>query len=119
MPGRERLPDEAWVVRCGSPPFEKSPLFKACGPHPDGPFGFSVQAAAGMTVDLLAAACRNNSVGYTTVRAIRAMGYDVLPTGGDFHHATVVVPDDWTEEAAGELPRLFQPARNPAPRRRP
>jgi hypothetical protein len=117
MPGRERIPDDAWVVRCGLPPFEKNPLFKACGRHRDGPFGFSVQAAAGMTIEQLATACRNNSVGYTTVRVIREMGYDVLSTGGDFHHATVVVPEDWTEQAAAELTHLFLHARNPAPRR--
>jgi hypothetical protein len=116
MPRRGRIPDDAWVVRCGLPPFEKNPLFQACGHH-EGLFGFSVQATAGKTVEELATACRNNSVGYTQTREIRAMGYDVVTTRGDFHHATVVVPEEWTEKAADELTRLFQQARNPAPRR--
>jgi hypothetical protein len=117
MPGRQEIPDDAWVVRCGLPPFESSPLSGACRRHPEGPFGFSVQSEAGMTVEQLASACRNKAVGYATARAIRKLGYDVLRTGGESHHATVVVPEDWTEQAAAELTQLFQYARNPSPRR--
>jgi hypothetical protein len=56
-------------------------------------------------------------VGYTTVGTIRGLGYEVISTSGDFHHATVVVPEDWSPVAAEELARLFRPAKNPAPRK--
>jgi hypothetical protein len=114
----ERVPDEAWVVRCGLPPFENSPLHRGCRRHPEGPYGFSVQAAAGLTVEQLATACFNGSVGFTTVAELRRMGYEVLRTSGGAHHATVVVPEDWTASAAAELARAFRRASNPAPKRR-
>jgi hypothetical protein len=47
------------------------------------------------------------------------MGYDVVPTAGPGQHATVVVPVDWTPDAAEELARLFQRAQNPARGNRP
>src|SRR5262245_49832029 len=72
----ERLPDDAVVVRCGLPPFRDSPLNRGCRHHPDGFFGFSVQASVGMTVEHLATACFNKSVGFTTVAKIRIMGYE-------------------------------------------
>ena len=118
MAQRDRLPDDALVVRCGLPPFSQSPLFQACRRHPDGPFGFSVQAATDLTVEQLSVMCGNNYVGFTTVGEIRKMGYEVLPTSGEGWHATVVVPDDWSRESAVELTLRFQQARNPAPRRR-
>jgi hypothetical protein len=74
--------DEAVVVRCGLSPFVNSVLDRACRRHPDGHFGFSVQAAVGLTVEQLATACSNNSVGFTTVREIRIMEYDVVRTSG-------------------------------------
>jgi hypothetical protein len=52
----------------------------------------------------------------TVVGEIRALGYDVLRTSGDGHHATVVVPRDWDEQAAMRLFRCFREAINPAPR---
>jgi hypothetical protein len=116
MEDRERIPDESLVVRCGLPPFVDSPLVRGCRRHPDGPYGFSVQTAPGLTVEQLATACRNKSVGYTTVGTIREMGYDVVRTGHYFYHATVVVPEEWSTEAAEELTRLFLPAKNPAPK---
>ena len=90
------LPDDALVVRCGLPPFVNSPLVRGCRWHPVGLFGFSVQSAVGLTVQQLATACSNNSVGFTTAREIRIMGYDVVRTNGEAHHATVVVPVDWS-----------------------
>jgi hypothetical protein len=110
--------DEALVVRCGVPPFVKNSLDRACGRHPDGPFGFSVQAAVGLKVEDLAAACFNRSVGFTTVAEIRIMGYQVLRTSGEAHHATVVVPENWSAEAAAALAQIFQHAINPAPKKR-
>jgi hypothetical protein len=118
MRSLERLPDEALVVRCGLPPFEKSPLDHGCRHHPDGVYGFSVQAALGLTAEQLATACWNKSVGFTTVAEIRIMGYEVVRTSGEAHHATVVVPEDWSADAAAALARIFQRATNPAPRKR-
>jgi hypothetical protein len=117
MPEPNRLPDDAFVVRCGQPPFQHRPLVHACRKHPDGPFGFSVQAAPGLTVEHLGRACRNNSVGFLTVGDIRRMGYEVIPTQGEAHHATVAVPRDWSREASEELASHFRPARNPSRKR--
>ena len=83
-----------------------------------GCYGFSVQAEVGLTVEQLATACSNKSVGFTTVAEIRIMGYQVLRTSGEAHHATVVVPEDWTADAAAELARIFRHATNPAPKKR-
>ncbi len=116
MAVEERLPNDAVVIRCGLPPFTARPLLGACGDHPDGVFGFSVQSAAGLTVAQLATACRNKYVGYTSVGEIRRLGYDVVRTGKEFHHATVVVPKDWSTEAADVLTDLFVMAVNPSPR---
>jgi hypothetical protein len=55
----ERLPDDAFVVRCGRPPFSRSPLLQACRKHPEGPHGFSVQTAGDLTVEQLAVECPN------------------------------------------------------------
>lgn len=113
----KRIPDDAWVVRCGQPPFRANPLITACGPHPDGPFGFSVQAEIGLTLENLAAACRNNWVGYTTVGEIRKIGYDIIRTSGALHHATVVVPNPWNSRDSEALTAIFQAFRNPSSRR--
>jgi hypothetical protein len=109
---------EAFVVRCGLPPFVNSPLELGCRRHPEGPFGFSVQAEVGLTVDQLAVACVNKNVGFTTATEIRIMGYDVLHTSGEAYHATVVVPEDWSAEAAAKLALIFRHAINPAPKKR-
>ena len=108
----EWIPDEAFVVRCGVPPFVNSPLILGCRRHPEGPYGFSVQSAVGLTVAQLAAACRNNVVGYTLAGNIRTLGYEIVQTGGAGHHATVIVPEDWSPEAASILARRFQRAEN-------
>jgi len=116
--GGARLPDDAFVVRCGLPPFRGRPLFTACVDHPDGVFGFSVQSEAGLTVEQLASACRNMTVGVTTVARIREMGLDVVSTSGQGWHATVVVPRGWSQAEAERLSLLFEPISNPAARRR-
>ncbi len=117
MAALERIPDEAIVVRCGLPPFVKSPLHLGCKHHSDGAFGFSVQAAVGLTVEELATACRNNTVGFTTAAKIRIMGYGVVRTGGEAHHATVVVPQGWGPDDAAALAAIFEHAINPAPKK--
>ena len=77
-----------------------------------------VQAASGLTVERLASVCRNNSVGFTTVARIRITGDEVVRTSGEAHHATVVVPEDWSAEAAAELAAFVELAINPAYRKR-
>jgi hypothetical protein len=119
MANLQAVPNEAVVVRCGQPPFVNSALHRGCRHHPDGCYGFLVQAEVGVTVEQLATACSNKSVGFTTVAEIRIMGYEVLRTSGDAHHATVAVPEDWTADAATELARIFQHVTHPAPKKRP
>jgi hypothetical protein len=115
MTGRERLPDDALVVRCGKPPFSNpKPLSERCARHPEGVYGFSVQSAANVTIETLAQHCRNRHIGVTTVGAIRKLGYEVHPTSGQGRHATVEVPMEWGSEAAEELGRLFRDETNPA-----
>jgi hypothetical protein len=70
------------------------------------------------TPQQLAVVCYNKSVGFTTVREIRIMGYEVIRTSGEAHHATVVVPANWSAEAAEQLARIFQHATNPTPKER-
>ncbi len=113
--GSDRIPDNAFVVRCGKPPYLR--LRERCSDHPDGVHGFSVQSAPGQTVELLAAACPNNWVGVTTAARIRQLGYDVVRTSGRQWHATVVVPADWSEDDAFRLSKLFERVRNALPGR--
>src|SRR3954447_4958665 len=112
------LLDDTVVVRCGRPPFDKpKPLHERCEEHPEGVYGFSVQSAPGVTLDQLAAWCRNKTIGLTTVGAIRAFGYDVKVTRGLGYHATVEVPRDWDSAKAGQLAHIFRVATNPSPRK--
>ena len=113
MPTQDRLPDEAWVVHCGQPPFEHpKPLHERCDEH-DGVYGFSVQSRRNVALEVLAVWCRNNRIGVTTVGAIRASGYEVEITRGRGFHATVVAPRDWSPEAARQLAALFKDRENP------
>jgi hypothetical protein len=112
-----RLPDEALVVRCGQPPFDPVKVIRdGCREHPDGFYGFSVQCAAGAAIEMLAAWCSNNKIGWATVGAVRAAGYDIVTTSGDGYHATVVVPRDWETDAATLLLALFAELTNPIPK---
>jgi hypothetical protein len=113
------LPDDAWVVRGGLPPFRGKPLHSTCNEHPSGYYGFSVQSEVGFTVEQLATECPHKSVGYTTAGEIRKMGYEVRETYGDGRHATVVVPKPWAPKAAEQLAQLFRTAKNPSPKRQP
>jgi len=113
MSARERLPDEAHVIRCGRPPFDQpKPLHERCDEH-DGVYGFSVQSRGNLTLEALAVWCKNNQIGVTTVGAIRERGYDVVITKGTGFHATVIVPRDWTPEAARRLAESFEDRDNP------
>jgi hypothetical protein len=118
MGPRERIGDDALVVRCGQPPFELPiPLCNRCLQH-EGVFGFSVQCDDGIPWEKLAGWCPNQKVGVTTVGEIRALGYDVIVTSGKGYHATVVVPNDGDHDASRHLVLLFREESNPMPRRR-
>lgn len=111
-----RLPNEALVVRCGKPPFDPYVLrHRGCAEH-EGLFGFSVQSAANVELEVLAARCENNRVGVLTVGVIRELGYDVVATSGRGHHATVSVPRNWDLERARILGALFEDRPNPVPK---
>ena len=112
MDAGERLPDEALVVRGG-----RRPLHEGCDEHPEGVYGFSVQCAAGVSLDDLASALPHGTIAVTTVGEIRSLGYDVVVTRGAGHHATVVVPRDFFPADAEGLARTFREGRNPRPRR--
>ncbi len=117
MGTEERLRDEALVGRCGQPPFEvPAPLCNRCDHH-EGVYGFSVQSAAQIAFEQLAAWCPNEKVGVTTVGEIRALGCDVMVTTGQGYHATVVVPEDWDHAASHGLIVLFREEINPMPRK--
>lgn len=111
----EHIPDEALVVRCGKPPFDGRPLHLSCDPVED-VYGFSVQSRSGVALADLAAWCGNNRVGVMTVGLLRSFGYDVVVTGGEGYHATVVVPRDWSPEAALCLANEFKNCENPVPK---
>jgi hypothetical protein len=115
--GRERLSDEALVVRCGRPPYDDpTPLREKCIWY-HGCFGFSVQCADGVPLEELAALCPNRRIGITTVGEIRLLGYDVVVTPGKGHHATVAVAQAWSQEDSKRLVSLFREEGNPAPRK--
>ena len=118
MPAHQ-LPNDAMVVRGGVVTSEQ--LQNGCSEHAEAPgiYGFSVQSAPAKTVDELARAglFPNKQIGVTNVGAVRAAGYNVVPTPGRGFHATVVVPPDWTVNDAAALAKLFKPQPNPAPRK--
>jgi hypothetical protein len=75
--------------------------------------GFSVQSRGNQTLEALAVWCLNNRIGVTTVGAIRERGYEVVITSGSGFHATVIVPRDWTPDAARRLAESFEDRVNP------
>jgi hypothetical protein len=82
------LPDEAWVVRGGSNRVED--LERGMKRHPSGISGASVESAAGLPIEELAASLPHGRVGVTTVGQVRRAGGDVVSTtGGSPHHATL------------------------------
>lgn len=112
-PRLARLPDEALVVRCGVPPFGVPTRLLTDSDHHEGVYGFSVQSAPMIVFEELARWCPNKKVGLLTVGEVRSFGYDVVPTSGRGHHATLIVPLDWKQEAAESLAQSFRLARNP------
>ena len=71
------LPDDALVVRGGLNRAED--LADKVGTHPAGITGWSVESAADLTVEQLAAPIPHNQIGVTTVGAVRQAGGDVIP----------------------------------------
>lgn len=115
MADQDRLPDEALVVRCGLPPFgQPTNLITGCRHHV-GVYSFSVQSAHGVELDRLASWCPNRRVGVSSVAEIRSLGYDIVVTPGRGYHATVVVPEDWKQEAADIIAASFRSVANASP----
>jgi hypothetical protein len=106
-----RIPDDAVVVRGGRN--QPEDLRRGTQTHPSGVTGASVECAAGILVEELAAAIPHRQVGVTTVGAIRAAGGDVVRTSGRSpNHATMV---GLTPEEASKLltPTIPNPATRP------
>jgi len=104
----DRIPDDALVVRGGKN--RPADIAHSTGTHPSGVTGVSVECAAGLSVDALAAVVPHRQVGVTTVGAIRAAGGDVVRTSGRSpHHATLT---GLTAEGASRLltPTIPNPA---------
>jgi hypothetical protein len=104
----EPIPDAAFVVRGGRN--QPEDIERAMGTHPCGVSGISVECAAGIPIDHLAASLPHKQIGVTTVGAIRSAGGDVVRTSGRSpHHATLV------GLGAQEVSRLLTPTvPNPA-----
>ncbi len=107
----ERIPDEALIVRGGRN--QAADLKRGLGTHPSGLTGVSVECAAGMSAEELAAAIPHSQIGVTTVGAVRAAGGDVVRTSGRSpHHATLTGLSP--EEASRLLtPTIPNPAKGP------
>jgi hypothetical protein len=107
---REKIPDEALVIRGGRN--RPADIVRGTGTHPSGVTGVSVESAVGVTVVELAAAIPHRQVGVTTVGEVRKAGGDVIRTAGRSpHHATLT---GLTPEQASCL--LTLPIPNPARR---
>jgi hypothetical protein len=107
----ERIPDDAMVVRGRRN--QPEDLRRGTRKHPNGITGVSVESAAGMTVEELAANVRHGRVGVTTVGTVRAAGGDVIRTSGRSpNHATLT---GLTPEEASRLltPVVPNPAKKP------
>jgi len=78
--------------------------------HPSGITGVSVESAANVTLEAVAAFIPHRQLGVTTVGEVRKLGGDVIPTSGRSpYHATL------TGITPTQASRLLNPARpNPA-----
>ena len=104
----ERIPDEALVVRGGQN--RPQDVERGTATHPSGVTGISVESAANVPLEELAAALPHRQIGVTTAGAVRAAGGDVVRTSGrSSNHATL------TGLSAEEASRLLTPTvPNPA-----
>lgn len=107
----EVIPDGALVVRGGRN--EPADLERGIGTHPSGVTGVSVECAADVPLDVLAAGIPHGRIGMTTAGAVRAVGGDVVRTSGRSpYHATLTGLDP------EQMSRLLTPtAPNPAAKR--
>jgi hypothetical protein len=98
------LPDNTFVIRGGlnSPGTVEAALTKG---------GISVRSAPGATVEQLAEGLPHTRIGVTTVKDIRAVGGNVIPSNdvGNPYHATIIPGPGGTEELSG----LFNIQPNP------
>lgn len=80
-----------------------------------GAYGFSVQAGVGVKIEALAAdgRIRNAQLGVATAGEIRRAGYQVVKTPGAGSHYTVVVPKEFSDDAATGLAKIFRQQLNP------
>jgi RHS repeat-associated protein len=117
--GSVRLPNEANVVRGGSAQGANSieGIAAGTGTHPSGVTGFSVESAAGKSVEQLIqqspTTSRYGQVGCCTVGQIREAGGDVVSTSGQSpNHATVT---GLTPQQANKLftPTIPNPVKKP------
>ena len=122
---------QVWVVRAGTASADF--LIRGYTEHTRarGVFGFSVQSAAGKTVEELAAAGQfpNRQISYTTLdtlqTAVQPLGYrvDLVKTPGTgFHHTLTVLYDangvmlhTLPRDAAVAISAAFQRMPNPFP----
>ena len=74
------MPDEALVVRSGRNRPED--IARGTATHPSGITGVSVESAASVTLEAVAAFIPHRQVGVTTVGEVRKLGGDVIPTSG-------------------------------------
>ena len=108
--GKNRLPDDAKVVRGGLNTADR--IRTAIVVHV-GIKGVSVQSANGKSIVELSGFINHNQIGVTTVGEIRKFNSDVIPTPGKGYHCTVYMGvGGITPE---QLSALLQPIRpNPA-----
>src|SRR5262249_26362671 len=107
----ERIHDDALVVRGGRNRPED--LRGRTQTHPSGVTGVSVECAAGVPLEDLAARLPHGQIGVTTAGAVRAAGGDVVRTSGRSpYHATLT---GLGPETASRLltPTVPNPARKP------
>jgi len=119
---RERLPDEAIVIRGGT--MKPEDLMAACDLYlADFPVsasaGISVYAAAGESAESLAENVPHAQFRASTAGAIRAIGFEIEQTDDPPHH-DLLIPLPITPGKIEQVRAQFgPPQRNPHPRRTP
>ncbi len=108
------LANDALVVRGGLVTGEVLSL-KSSEHKGVGVFGFSVYSYDNKTVEELVRAgdIDNKFIGVTRVQVIRDLGFDVVPTPGLPHHATLQIPRDAKPEDYARIADVFEKVLNP------
>ncbi len=73
-----------------------------------------MQALEGKSIEQLCEKIKHSTVGVSSVDALNQLGYSVFETVGIGFHATVEVPEGWTETAAANVAAAFESRPNPA-----